>query len=332
MMADVTQNTNGADGAVSPGALTRVVDGALTKQNAAVDAYVRKLRGWSQGANGGKRDGSPAAALRAAEKQYLAAVTGMGAGVGAAAAAPGVGTALSLAVSTAEMGANLEATALLVLTYAAIHDLDVDDLERRRALFYGVALGNAGSVAVEKIAGRTGPHWAKSAVNAVSKDTLAKINGVLGPHFVTKYGTRRGVLVLGRVAPFGVGPPLVREETRRSASSRSARLVVHSGRLRRSGQRVSHGIPAGWTPRVHKTTTQRRHASGKQAGTLNCGTPSQGMGSTPKAAGPAEWLGCRRPARRSDPGRPHGGRTPPCGFTGTWRSCAHVDARSRWAC
>lgn len=204
-MADVTQNTNGADGAASPGALTRVVDGALTKQNAAVDAYVRKLRGWSQGANGGKRDGSPAAALRAAEKQYLAAVTGMGAGVGAAAAAPGVGTALSLAVSTAEMGANLEATALLVLTYAAIHDLDVDDLERRRALFYGVALGNAGSVAVEKIAGRTGPHWAKSAVNAVSKDTLAKINGVLGPHFVTKYGTRRGVLVLGRVAPFGVG-------------------------------------------------------------------------------------------------------------------------------
>lgn len=79
-MADVTQNTNGADGAASPGALTRVVDGALTKQNAAVDAYVRKLRGWSQGANGGKRDGSPAAALRAAEKQYLAAVTGMGAG------------------------------------------------------------------------------------------------------------------------------------------------------------------------------------------------------------------------------------------------------------
>jgi hypothetical protein len=31
------------------------------------------------------------------------------------------------------------------------------------------------------------------------------INKVLGRHFVTKYGTRRGILVIGKVMPFGVG-------------------------------------------------------------------------------------------------------------------------------
>lgn len=30
-------------------------------------------------------------------------------------------------------------------------------------------------------------------------------NRVLGPRFITKYGTKQGLLVLGRQVPFGVG-------------------------------------------------------------------------------------------------------------------------------
>jgi hypothetical protein len=36
-------------------------------------------------------------------------------------------------------------------------------------------------------------------------ETLRQINRVLGKHFVTKYGTKQGIIVLGRVAPFGIG-------------------------------------------------------------------------------------------------------------------------------
>ena len=31
------------------------------------------------------------------------------------------------------------------------------------------------------------------------------VNKVLGRNFVTKYGTKQGILVLGRVIPFGIG-------------------------------------------------------------------------------------------------------------------------------
>lgn len=34
---------------------------------------------------------------------------------------------------------------------------------------------------------------------------INQINRVLGPRFITKYGTKQGVLVLGRALPFGFG-------------------------------------------------------------------------------------------------------------------------------
>ncbi|WP_284747723.1 hypothetical protein [Amycolatopsis sp. RTGN1] len=35
--------------------------------------------------------------------------------------------------------------------------------------------------------------------------TLLKVNKVLGKNFVTKYGTKQGIIALGRVVPFGIG-------------------------------------------------------------------------------------------------------------------------------
>ncbi|SMD09462.1 hypothetical protein [Lentzea albidocapillata] len=35
--------------------------------------------------------------------------------------------------------------------------------------------------------------------------TLKQINKVLGRNFITKYGTRQGIVVLGRAVPFGIG-------------------------------------------------------------------------------------------------------------------------------
>lgn len=34
---------------------------------------------------------------------------------------------------------------------------------------------------------------------------IQAVNKVLGRHFVTKYGTKQGIVVLGKVIPYGIG-------------------------------------------------------------------------------------------------------------------------------
>jgi len=58
---------------------------------------------------------------------------------------------------------------------------------------------------ISKAAGRTGSHLGARGVQAVPIETIRRINRVLGTHFITKYGTKRGIIVLGRAAPFGLG-------------------------------------------------------------------------------------------------------------------------------
>ncbi|MEU3081131.1 MULTISPECIES: hypothetical protein [Streptomyces] len=67
--------------------------------------------------------------------------------------------------------------------------------------------------------------------------TLRQINKVLGRNFVTKYGTRQGIVVLGRVAPFGIGAVISP-----GANAALASLVV------RAGRRAFGPAPAQWPP------------------------------------------------------------------------------------
>jgi len=41
--------------------------------------------------------------------------------------------------------------------------------------------------------------------NAVPLNTIRSINKILGAHFVTKDGAKRGIITIGKVAPFGIG-------------------------------------------------------------------------------------------------------------------------------
>ncbi len=68
-----------------------------------------------------------------------------------------------------------------------------------------VTLGEAGAKSVQKVAERTGQHWARQLVKSMPQAKIHAVNKVLGRHFVTKYGTKQGILVLGRVIPFGIG-------------------------------------------------------------------------------------------------------------------------------
>ncbi|MEV4134189.1 hypothetical protein AB0J72_18710 [Dactylosporangium sp. NPDC049742] len=56
-----------------------------------------------------------------------------------------------------------------------------------------------------EVAERTGQHWGRQVVAKVPTETLRQINRILGRNFITRYGTKQGIIVLGRVAPFGIG-------------------------------------------------------------------------------------------------------------------------------
>jgi hypothetical protein len=99
----------------------------------------------------------------------------------------------------------IDLTALFALAVAEVHGVTINDLERRRTLVMTVLLGQGASGVVEKAAGRTGSYWGKSIVKAIPMSAIEKINKTLGYRFVTKYGTKQGILVLGREIPFGLG-------------------------------------------------------------------------------------------------------------------------------
>jgi hypothetical protein len=73
---------------------------------------------------------------------------------------------------------------------------------RRSALSSG---WSSGADAIPKIAERTGQHWAKQIVAKVPTSKLLQINKELGRNFITKYGTKQGIIVLGMAVPFGIG-------------------------------------------------------------------------------------------------------------------------------
>lgn len=180
------------------GKILRLVDAALNMQVPAAVAYVDGLRAKDPQA-------TPTELLKKLNRRFLAATSASGASVGAAAAAPGVGTGVSLALSAGESVVSLEATVFYVFAVAALYDVSIRDIERRRTLLFAILLGNSADRVVHDVAGRTGKHWAKAAIEAIPVEGIRRINGVLGHNFVTKYGTRQGVLVLGRAIPFGLG-------------------------------------------------------------------------------------------------------------------------------
>ena len=148
---------------------------------------------------------TPEEIINALGRRFTATVAGTGAATGASAAAPGVSTPISLALAAGDATAYTGVAALYVFALAEIHGIPIQDLERRRTLLLGVMLGDAGAAQVEKMAATTGKHWAKIVVNSIPVDALHQINRVLGKNFVTKYGTKQGILVLGKQVPFGIG-------------------------------------------------------------------------------------------------------------------------------
>jgi hypothetical protein len=183
---------------VLPEVLLRGLEKAIGIQQASVGSFVARLRRGRPGA-------TPAEILAVLEKQYLTTVTGTGAVVGGAAAAPGVGTLAALVLSSGEVAVFLETTALFALAVAEVHGLWVNDAEWRRTLVLAVVLGDQGAELMQKMAGRTGQHWGDLLPDVIPKSSITAMNKTLSRWFLKRYSRKQGILVLGKIAPFGIG-------------------------------------------------------------------------------------------------------------------------------
>lgn len=176
----------------------RLLDWALDRQVPLVERRVAQMRR-------NRPTAAPLELVKVLNREFRSATITMGAGVGVAAAAPGVGTAAALMLSTGEIAAFMNATVLYVLARSEVQGISLQDVERRRTLVMAIMLGEAGMKSIESVAERTGQHWARQLVKAIPAEKVVAVNKVLGRNFVTKYGTTEGIIVLGRVAPFGIG-------------------------------------------------------------------------------------------------------------------------------
>lgn len=175
-----------------------LLDKALALQAPLTEDHIARLRRKRPGA-------TPREIVGRLNVELRAATISAGVGVGAVAAAPSVGTGVALALSGAETVAFLDATVLYILARGEVQGITIQDIERRRLLVMAIMLGDAGAKGVGKVAERTGQHWARQLVQGIPYSKILAVNKVLGKNFVTKYGTKQGIVVLGRVIPFGIG-------------------------------------------------------------------------------------------------------------------------------
>lgn len=148
---------------------------------------------------------SDAQLLRKLDFAFTSSVTSTGAAAGAVAATPGVGTAVGLVAATGDSSWFLTAASGYVLAAAELRGIRIENTEHQRALVLMVLAGGGGSSLFTQAANRAGPHLGDVVTNAVPRATIRSLNTALGARFVKKYGTRRGVMAIGKVAPFGIG-------------------------------------------------------------------------------------------------------------------------------
>lgn len=175
----------------------RGLDRALVAQQPLAKKQVERLRRVHSSE-------TPQELIRRLDRYFLTSITASGGASGAAAVVPGAGIPTALA----DAMVFTEASVLYTLSLAEIHDLHPEDFERRKLLVLTVLLGDGAVKALDKAVGRTGPYWARRIVGAIPMSAIKRVNNVLGGRFITKYGTKQGVLVLGKQVPLGIGAAL----------------------------------------------------------------------------------------------------------------------------
>ena len=143
---------------------------------------------------------SPKELLAYLDKHYLRAVAITGFATGTAAAVPNGVVQMPVAL------ANLEASVFYALCAMEIYGVSIEDHERRRLIGTIVLVGDsAATKAFRSLNKRTVPYWSKKLIDSIPMSTIKRFNEVLGPRFITKYGTKQGVFVLSKQVPVFLG-------------------------------------------------------------------------------------------------------------------------------
>lgn len=177
--------------------LERTLEQSLVAQQPVARKNVERLRRVHP-------DDTPAETIGRLNTYYLTAITASGGAAGAAGVVPGVG----IPVALGDVLLFTEVSVLYTLSLAEVHGIHPEDIERRKLLVLTILLGDSAVVALDKTIGRTGPYWARQIVSSIPMTAINRLNKVLGPRFITKYGTKQGVLVLSKQVPLGIGAAL----------------------------------------------------------------------------------------------------------------------------
>lgn len=144
--------------------------------------------------------------VRALTTSFSRELAAAGAAAGAAAAAPAVGTTASLLAAFGELAWFTGRSGDLVLTIAALHGRPTPTVDERRAWVLAVLLyGGSAQQGFTEAASQLGIHLDHQTPARLPVASIRAINGVLTKALVRRYGTRRGVIALGRAIPLGIG-------------------------------------------------------------------------------------------------------------------------------
>ncbi|MBA2280180.1 MAG: EcsC family protein [Acidimicrobiia bacterium] len=139
-------------------------------------------------------------------RAFAREMAAVGAAVGATAAVPGAGAVTLVGTTALELGWFTARAGDLILSIAATHGHTSGSVEQRRAWILSVlAFGDTASAGFTRVAGEVGKGLGTRATARIPTETLRAINRALGRTIVTKYGTKRGAIALGRALPFGIG-------------------------------------------------------------------------------------------------------------------------------
>ncbi|GGL39424.1 hypothetical protein GCM10010095_25590 [Streptomyces anthocyanicus] len=177
-----------ADGVKS--LIQQTLDNAMVSQQVRARKNVERLRRVHPG-------DTPQELICRLDRSYLTSITASR----AARIVPGSGAP----VTQTDTGAFTESTVQYLLSLAEVYGLHSEDLERRQLLGLTVLFVHGAGRALGEVAQRTGHHWGRRGVGAIPASAIKRANKVLGPRFITKSGTKHGVLVLDKHVPLGVG-------------------------------------------------------------------------------------------------------------------------------
>lgn len=171
---------------------------AVTIPSSTIHAHVESLRRRNP-------EATPEQLVRLLEKEYLLVVQSTGGAVGATAAAPAVGTGVALALTASDIATFFGASAAFALAVASVHGIEIEDVERRRALLLTTILGDSGAKIVTEGAELTSVSVARALLTRMPMATVRKVNTTMTRRFVRTQLTKQTGLAIGRIVPFGIG-------------------------------------------------------------------------------------------------------------------------------